>query len=252
MRRISMVAGLAVAVAVLAGCPPTYPNCKSDETCQEKGEVCVNGTCQECSTEANCKQGFTCQGNKCVPKSPTAECTRDDQCAGKICEAGKCVEPQCTTKGQCAGAQDCQKGRCVLPPGACNSNTDCGEGQECKQNRCTASDQKAECDWEPLRFGFNEATLPPDAQSRLAGIAQCIKSAGSGRIELGGHADDRGTEEYNLQLSQKRAAAVKKYLVDLGVPANQLKTVGYGENKPTQQGATEEAWAANRRVEFVR
>ena len=252
MRRISMVAGLALAVAVLAGCPPTYPNCKSDETCQEKGEVCVNGTCQECSVDANCKEGFACQGNKCVPKA--AECSRDDQCTGgKICEGGKCSAPQCTSKSQCAGAQECQKGRCALPPGACNSSTDCGGGEECQQNKCVAAaPAKSECNWEPLRFGFNEATLPADAQSRLNELAQCIKDSGSGRIELGGHADDRGTEEYNLQLSNKRAASVRKYLVDLGVPASRLKTVGYGENKPVEQGQTEEAWAANRRVEFVR
>ena len=252
MRRISMVAGLAVAVAVLAGCPPTYPNCKSDETCQEKGEVCVNGQCQECATDANCKENFTCQGNKCVPKGP--ECARDEQCTGgKICEAGKCAEPQCTGKAQCQGARECQKGRCVLPPGACMSNTDCAEGQECRDNQCVAAQQPgAECSWEPLRFGFNEATLSSEAQGRLGELAQCIKAAGAGRIELAGHADERGTEEYNLQLSQKRAAAVKKYLVDLGVPAKQLKTVGYGENRPAEQGASEDAWAANRRVEFVR
>jgi len=252
MRRISMVAGLALAVAVLAGCPPTYPNCKSDETCQEKGEVCVNGTCQECTTDANCKEGFACQGNKCVPKAP--ECSRDDQCTGgQICEGGKCAAPQCTSKAQCGGAQECEKGRCVLPPGSCNSSTDCGDGQECQQNKCVAAAaSKGECNFEPLRFGFNEATLPSDAQSRLSELAQCIKDSGSGRIELAGHADERGTEEYNLQLSNKRAASVRKYLVDLGIPANRLKTVGYGENRPAEQGATEEAWAANRRVEFVR
>lgn len=251
MRRISMVAGLALAVAVLTSCPPTYPNCKSDETCQEKGEVCVNGTCQECSTDANCKEGFACQANKCVPKGP--ECTRDEQCTGgKICEAGKCAEPQCTSKAQCQGAQECQKGRCALPPGACNANTDCGDGQECQENKCVAAKPaQAECDWTPLRFGFNEATLTPEAQERLRTLADCIKASGSGRIELAGHADERGTEEYNLQLSQKRAASVKKYLTDLGVPGNQLKTVGYGENRPAEQGSTEESWAANRRVEFV-
>jgi peptidoglycan-associated lipoprotein len=250
MRRISMVAGLAIAVAVLAGCPVTYPNCKSDETCQEKGEVCVNGQCQECATDANCKEGFTCQGNKCTPKGP--ECSRDEQCAGKICEAGKCAEPKCTSKEQCGGIQDCQKGRCVTPPGACNSATDCAEGQECQNNKCVAAATKAECNWEPLRFGFNEASLSSEAQSRLGELAECLKTGATGAIELAGHADERGTEEYNLQLSQKRAASVKKYLVDLGVPANRMKTVGYGENKPADNASSEEAWAANRRVEFVR
>jgi peptidoglycan-associated lipoprotein len=250
MRRISMVAGLALAVAVLTGCPPTYPNCKSDETCQEKGEVCINGTCQECATDANCKENFTCQGNKCVPRGP--ECARDEQCTGgKICEAGKCAQPQCSPTTPCSGPQACQKGRCVLPPGACLSSTDCGEGQECRNNKCEA--MKAECNWEPLRFGFNEASLSSEAQARLSELVQCVKATGAtGTIELAGHADERGTEEYNLQLSQKRAASVKRYLVDLGMPAKQLKTVGYGENRPTENASTEEAWAANRRVEFVR
>ncbi|HEY0095488.1 MAG TPA: OmpA family protein, partial [Archangium sp.] len=115
-----------------------------------------------------------------------------------------------------------------------------------------ASAPQGQCDWAPVRFGFNEYTLPSDAQGRLSELAQCIKAAGSGRIELAGHADERGTEEYNLQLSNKRAASVRKYLLDLGIPANRLKAVGYGENRPAEQGATEDAWAANRRVEFVR
>ena len=63
-------------------------------------------------------------------------------------------------------------------------------------------------------------------------------------------ADERGTEEYNMVLSQKRAASVRKYLVDLGVTAGALDTVGYGENKPVASGASEDAWAANRRVDF--
>ena len=253
MRRISLWAGMALAVAVLTGCPPTYPKCNNDDNCKEKGEVCVQGQCQECATDGNCKENFTCQGNKCVPKGP--ECSRDEQCTGgKICEAGKCAEPQCTSKDQCQGAQECQKGRCALPPGACNSSTDCAGDQECQNNKCVAAAQKAECNWEPLRFGFNEASLSSEAQNRLSELAQCWKTSGAatGGIELAGHADERGTEEYNLQLSQKRAASVKKYLVDLGVPANSLKTVGYGENKPAEQGASEDVWAANRRVEFVR
>ena len=249
MRRISMVAGLALAVAVLTGCPPTYPNCKSDETCQEKGEVCINGTCQECATDANCKENFACQGNKCVPKGP--ECARDEQCTGgTICEAGKCAQPQCSPTTPCTGPQACQKGRCVLPPGACSSSTDCTEGQECRDNKCVAA-QKAECNWEPLRFGFNEASLSSEAQGRLGELAQCLKVA-SGAVTLEGHADERGTEEYNLQLSNRRAASVKRYLTDLGVPDNRLETVGFGETRPANNASSEEAWSENRRVEFRR
>ena len=131
MRRISLWVGLSLAVAVLTGCPPTYPKCNNDEHCKEKGEFCVQGTCQECATDENCKEGFTCQANKCAPKPP--ECTTDTQCgAGRICEAGKCAEAQCKDDTQCPGGGKCQGGRCQAPKDACTTSTDCGEGQECQ------------------------------------------------------------------------------------------------------------------------
>ena len=66
--RQHLAALLAVATVALTGCPPTYPNCKSDENCTEKGEVCVQGQCRECAADENCKPGFVCDTNKCVPK----------------------------------------------------------------------------------------------------------------------------------------------------------------------------------------
>ncbi len=248
MRRISMWAGFALAVAVLTGCPKTYPNCDNDQACQERGEVCVQGKCQECATDANCKENFSCQGNKCVPKAP--ECTTDAACGtGRICEAGKCAEAQCTPDKTCPGGTECQAGRCVTPKAECSGAADCGEGQECQGGKCVAA--TAQCDWTPVRFGFNEASLSSDAQGRLSSLVQCIKG-GAGAVTLEGHADERGTEEYNLQLSNRRAASVKRYLTDLGVPDNRLETVGYGETRPANTGSSEEAWGENRRVEFRR
>jgi peptidoglycan-associated lipoprotein len=243
-----MWAGFALAVAVLTGCPKTYPNCDNDQACQERGEVCVQGKCQECATDANCKENFSCQGNKCVPKAP--ECTTDAACGtGRICEAGKCAEAQCTPDKTCPGGTECQAGRCVTPKAECSGAADCGEGQECQGGKCVAA--TAQCDWTPVRFGFNEASLSSDAQGRLSSLAQCIKG-GAGAVTLEGHADERGTEEYNLQLSNRRAASVKRYLTDLGVPDNRLETVGYGETRPANTGSSEEAWGENRRVEFRR
>lgn len=250
MRRISMVAGLALAMTIMTGCPKPYPNCENDEACKEHGEVCVQGTCQECATDANCKEGFTCQANKCVPKPP--ECTKDAQCGdGKICEAGKCAPAQCKTDDQCKGGK-CQSGRCQTPTDVCSSNSDCGEGQECQAGKCVTAGPK-ECNWEPVRFGFNEANLTSEGQSRLNELADCMKATKfSGKVTLEGHADERGTEEYNLQLSNRRAAAVKKYLTTLGITAKSLDTVGYGETRPVNNASDEEAWAQNRRVEFRR
>ncbi len=217
----------AAALLMMTGCPPTYPKCESDEHCKEKGEVCVQGQCQECATSDNCKAGFVCETNKCVPKP---ECTGDSGCGeGKKCSSGKCIVAQvseCAADDDCPSGQGCTKGKCVA-----------------------ASSSSASCTFDAVRFDFNEYNLSGSTQSTLASYADCIKK-GSLRFTLEGHADDRGTDEFNMVLSQKRAASVRKYLVDLGVSGGALDTVGYGENKPVMNGSNEEAWAANRRVEF--
>ena len=227
--QLSLFLGLSAAMLVLSGCPPTYPKCESDDHCNDKGEVCVQGQCQECATNANCKEGFVCDANKCVPKP---ECTGDTGCGeGKKCKQGKCAvaesKPECSADDDCPSGQGCAKGKCTT-----SSNT--------SSNACT---------FEPVRFEFNEYNLSSQVQSTLGQYADCIKK-GSLRFTLEGHADERGTDEFNLVLSQKRAASVRKYLVDLGVSGGALDTVGYGENKPAVNGSNDTAWATNRRVEF--
>ncbi len=224
----------AAALVALSACPPTYPKCSSDSDCSSKGEVCVQGQCQECATDTNCKPGFVCDANKCVPK------------------------PECTEKVPCGGDKKCKQGKCIIEGpkegGSCTTNEDCPSGEECKAGKCAAkggAGAGGSCTLEPIRFEFNEAKLPADAQTALAAIAECIKKNGW-KLRVEGHADERGTEEYNLQLSNRRAASVKRYLTDLGVSDPALETVGYGENKPAVQGSTEAAWTANRRVELVK
>lgn len=229
MRTSNVTIGIsAAALLMFAGCPPTYPKCESDDHCKEKGEVCVQGQCQECATNDNCKAGFVCDANKCVPKP---ECTGDTGCGeGKKCSSGKCIVAQ--------NAQECA------------ADDDCPSGQGCTKGKCVASSNSSNaCTFEPIRFDFNEYNLSGSTQSALASYADCIKK-GSLRFTLEGNADERGTEEYNMVLSQKRAASVRKYLVDLGVSGGALDTVGYGENKPAVNGSGDDAWAANRRVEF--
>ncbi len=231
MRRIGIILGTLGALVLLSGCPKPYPNCESDSACKDHNEVCVQGQCQECATDANCKAGFVCQANKCVPKPAATAPAADKPCqSDKDCSGGKCLRNRCA-------ASD-----------ACNANEDCPGGQECQAGSC-AQKVASGCDLEPVRFGFNEFSLSSESRTRLEQVADCLKKQGA-KVTLEGHADERGTEEYNLQLSNKRAAAVKKYLVDLGVPAAKLDTVGYGENRPAQQGTTEEAYASNRRVEI--
>jgi peptidoglycan-associated lipoprotein len=225
--RVWGFAALAAAAIALTGCPAPYPSCSSDEACKDHGEVCVNGQCQECGSDANCKPGFTCEANKCVPK---AECTADGDCKDGICNNGKCGPPECKDDKGCKEGK-CRTGRCVV--GACNSSADCKNGEQCRD------------------VGFNETGLSQDARSQLGKVADCIKRE-KGKVTLEGHADERGTEEYNLQLSNRRAASVKKYLNDLGVKGKQLDAVGFGETRPAVEGSSEDAWSTNRRVEFRR
>ena len=232
MRKSPVLAGYLVAatlaVTLLSGCPPTYPKCESDANCKEKGEVCVQGMCQECGTDANCKAGFVCEANRCVPK------------------------PECTDDGACGPGRKCGPDRkCVAAKAECTADDNsCPPGQGCSAGKCVnLAPPPVSCSFEPVRFEFNEFSLSAGSQSALAKSADCIKKNAL-RFTLEGHADERGTEEYNMVLSQKRAASVRKYLVDLGVAGGSLDTVGYGENKPAVDGHDESAWAANRRVEF--
>jgi peptidoglycan-associated lipoprotein len=240
------LSGACIALLLATGCPSPYPKCTSDDGCKDHGEVCVNGQCQECATDSNCKKGFVCQANKCVPKP---ECSADADCPnGGICNDGKCGPPECKADADCKEGK-CRSGRCVV--GACNAKSDCKAGEDCKDGMCVASLADEGCDFSPIHFGFNEAGLSPEARTQLSRDADCIKK-GKGKVKLEGHADERGTEEYNLQLSNRRAASVRKYLTDLGVKSKQLDAVGYGETRPAVEGSNEEAWAANRRVEFNR
>jgi peptidoglycan-associated lipoprotein len=259
LRRISAILATLGAAALLSACPPpkVYPNCDSDQQCKTEGrnESCVQGQCVECQDNAQCQAGFACQNNRCVP--PT-ECAPDRPCAngGQCTAEGKCV--QCQADTDCPNNGLCRDNACTArPEGYCAQAGDCGTGEDCQANRCVkaAPQGAAACagQLQPVQFGFNEsalASLAPEQRQRLDAAAQCLKQGGA-KVTLEGHADERGTDEYNLQLSEKRAASVKRYLTQLGVQAADLETVGYGENRPAQEGAGEDAFAANRRVEFT-
>jgi outer membrane protein OmpA-like peptidoglycan-associated protein len=101
-------------------------------------------------------------------------------------------------------------------------------------------------------FKHNEAKLLPIAEHRLAKVAEVLKDAGDGKkIVIEGHTDSRGSSGYNDSLSQKRAEAVKQYLVGQGVPADMLEAVGKGEQAPIADNSSPEGRANNRRVEIV-
>src|SRR5262245_62175105 len=104
---------------------------------------------------------------------------------------------------------------------------------------------------ETVYFDFERAELRPDARTALQHNADQLKESSQWtRLTIEGHCDERGSDEYNMALGERRAGAVLRYLKDLGVPASRLYTVSYGENRPAATGHDEAAWSQNRRAEF--
>lgn len=100
-------------------------------------------------------------------------------------------------------------------------------------------------------FEYNQHLLAGEAPEILAENAAILKGQAGLRIVLQGHCDERGSDQYNIALGERRAEAVRDYLISLGVAAERLETVSFGEERPADPGQSEEAWARNRRVEFV-
>jgi peptidoglycan-associated lipoprotein len=105
--------------------------------------------------------------------------------------------------------------------------------------------------FQPLFFGYDQSEVSSDGQQVLNQNAEIMKKYPTWVITIEGHADERGTAEYNLALGERRALAARNYLVSLGIPADRLRTVSYGKEFPFDPGHTEEAWSKNRRAHFV-
>ncbi len=102
-----------------------------------------------------------------------------------------------------------------------------------------------------IRFDVNKATLKPESISVIKQVKQYLAANASVKLEIGGHTDSDGSDDYNLDLSQKRAEAVKSQLVSMGIAAERMTAKGYGEKSPVDTKNTPEAKATNRRVEFT-
>jgi peptidoglycan-associated lipoprotein len=104
---------------------------------------------------------------------------------------------------------------------------------------------------EDVHFDFDSSELTAAAKALLKDKAAWLTGNASASVTIEGHCDERGTTEYNLALGDRRATAVKAYLVDLGIAAARMNTISYGEEKPVDSGKTEIAWAMNRRAHFA-
>jgi peptidoglycan-associated lipoprotein len=102
-----------------------------------------------------------------------------------------------------------------------------------------------------FHFDFDQAIVKRAGHAELNKHAQVLSANGRFRVRLEGHADERGTREYNLALGERRANAIRAYLVAQGVSRSQVEVISYGEEKPVNSGHSESSWAQNRRVEVV-
>jgi peptidoglycan-associated lipoprotein len=102
-----------------------------------------------------------------------------------------------------------------------------------------------------VNFDFDRYDLRPDAREILKKHAAWLKATPQVKVAIEGHADERGTNEYNLALGARRAESVKRFLGDLGISANRLGTVSYGEELPLCKEQNEICWAKNRRAHFA-
>ncbi len=100
-------------------------------------------------------------------------------------------------------------------------------------------------------FEFDRAEVLPEYRDMLAAHAKFLASNPNQRVTLEGHADERGTREYNIGLGERRAKSVRDFMGLRGAPGSQSETVSYGEERPMMDGHDESAWSKNRRVELV-
>jgi peptidoglycan-associated lipoprotein len=101
-----------------------------------------------------------------------------------------------------------------------------------------------------IHFDFDRSDITDEAKSTLDAKVPVLNANPAVRIRVAGHTDSRGSDEYNLALGQRRAAAAKRYLTQRGVDASRIDVISYGEERPAAQGEDESAWSQNRRDEF--
>lgn len=101
-----------------------------------------------------------------------------------------------------------------------------------------------------VHFDYDQSDIRAEDRPTLDAKVPILQANPGVTLRIAGHTDERGSDEYNLALGQRRAAAAKKYLVDHGIADSRIETISYGEERPVAQGSDETAWAQNRRAEF--
>ena len=272
--RLAPVALLALPLVMASGCKkPVYPQCRKDKHCKvDLGEKCVDGSCQNCKVDTDCAgkgpaganwvcHEFRCTDPAAIPADGSggagtlgSPCTQTLDCGGGlVCTAGACA--QCTDNIQCdSGTCDLSTGTCTTPGGggACTTDDQCPMDEICDNGSCVFSDVGGggtnPCGLDAIYFSFDSPKIEDEAAEQLRGVAECLQGQ-TGMVYLEAHADVRGTEEYNIMLTDRRGQSVKTFLENLGVPAERMQVISKGSLEASGQGEAE--MQKDRRVEFL-
>ncbi len=241
------IAAAAFALVIASGCTPDYPKCETDKDCAAKKEFCVAGKCQQCRQSSDCQEGFACNSGRC-DKIP-GFCQNKSQCpAGQECVANRCRG--CQSDKECPAGAKCWKGVCDTKK-HCAKDDDCAQNEDCVAGVCVSDNSKkvapVKCTLGSVYFDFNESALTTDATGTLARNADCLKQVPNS-VTIVGHTDPRGTAEYNIALSERRAQSVQAHLSRLGTDAGRMAILPRGSLDAT--GTNEPTWAQDRRADF--
>jgi peptidoglycan-associated lipoprotein len=153
------------------------------------------------------------------------------------------------TAGKGGGASD-TSGVSTLPPSSYSTVPSSGVQRGTLGNPADVERELVSVG-DTVYFAFDSYSLDNQGQGTLDRQAAALLKSGSIPVTIEGHADERGTREYNLALGERRATAVKDYLVALGISPSRIRTLSYGEERPAVVGSSEAAWAKNRRAVTV-
>lgn len=158
----------------------------------------------------------------------------------------------------CGGSQEPPPPPAAPPARPAQTTTARPTNQDDAARRAREADERARLEAQRratlaqvVYFDYDKAEIRTDSKAVLDQKARVLRDAPAVRLRIEGHADERGSTEYNLALGNRRAEAVRAYLTGVGVSSSRLETLSYGEARPAQQGSNEAAWSRNRRAEFA-
>jgi peptidoglycan-associated lipoprotein len=215
---------------------PPSGHCTSDEQCARasSGPRCIDARCQQCATNGDCAEGFRCAQSRCLRGE--IGCLSDRDCLpSHACLDRRCTpRPECDSAHPCPAERRCDTGVCVAVVGELSPQVSSPNGA---------------CEFEAPLFAFNDSSLDEQARRALQRDAACLLRSSADRFVLVGRGDPRGTPDYNIQLGERRARVVARFLESLGVSSGCLQVVA----APDHGAGTDEAsWRLDRRVDIER